>query len=1024
MAITYRTSAAGGGTSGTTDRSVTITTVADDLLVVFVSLSGNTGLASTMTDDQGGTYFLVNSVRWSSSANSMLCYVRNTLVSSGTSTVITCNSGSNTAGELVAVACAGSLRAGYKAIRSGGWQANQASSTTPAPVLNQAALTGNMTIAAVASGDTTTTEPTNWTERQDVNQSTPTTALQVSTRDSGFTGTTITFGASQGAVYASFAVELDGSADVASSLEIGAAAVRQKIFHDPNEGSGTGTLTTFGTDLTVTSVANGTDTLTMPSNDMITTDGPFYLAGSNLPGGTNSTTPYYWIRLTATTGKIATTRALAVAGTAVNLTSDGSGTITLVRTVNTQSTGSSFGVFAANYLWSNATAAPTDNKSNSLTAQAGSPNPYSSFPDSESGVWTKVKGAGGSTHTASKTWGGGIFNSDEPTVGFFEIKGAGAIKAATQAEPSDAATVTSNAVSVTGHSILVLVMFGSGPVGQDHLFTARDGYTFWPEASATADTHSNGYIQCWVGWRRVACGGSYTASVSGVNNESGMMWLLGFEDEALSELKPDPAAGVANGVDPTLTPGSVVLAPAPAAATATAVDPGLTTPAGAMEPAPAAAAGTAVDPTLTPGGVTLAPLAADGAGTAVDPTLTPGAAPITALPADATGTAVDPALAAGAVSVAPLPAAATATAVDPALSSVVTITADPASGAANGVDPVLSAGGVSVEPLPAASAGTAVDPTLTAGAVALEPAAASAAATAVDPSLDSPTGLAPDPAAAAATGVDPTLSPGTVALSPDPSAGAATAVDPVLAAGAVSITADAASSAATAVDPSLAAGGVNIAPDPASSAGTAVDPTLSAGGVTAAPDPAAANATAVDPALVSGGVMVPDPAAGQATAVDPTLAPGAVTVAPLPASAAADGVDPVFAAGSVLLSTDAAAATATAVDPALVAGAFGLAPDPADAAATAVDPTLTPGSAALAPAPASAAATAVDPVVANISGPDPFLVTRVWLATTRMAADVRTSSLSVTVAGERAVSLQTPRIITEGRVPFVAYLAA
>jgi hypothetical protein len=77
--------------------------------------------------------------------------------------------------------------------------------------LSQAALTGNPTLAAVASGDTTTTPPASWTERQDASQSTPTTALEVCTRDSGFTGTTITFGATQSTVYASMAIELDSS---------------------------------------------------------------------------------------------------------------------------------------------------------------------------------------------------------------------------------------------------------------------------------------------------------------------------------------------------------------------------------------------------------------------------------------------------------------------------------------------------------------------------------------------------------------------------------------------------------------------------------------------------------------------------------------------------------------------------------------------------------------------------------------------------------------------------------------------
>lgn len=225
MAATYRTSAAGGGTSGTGNRTCTITPAVGDLLVVFVSASGNTNVSPTCSDDNGsGTYDRILSGLWSSSANSFSCFVRTALMVNTTSTVVTVATGSNTAAEIVVVAMSGMVKTGSGAVRSSGKQENQAASTTPAPALNQNALTTNPTLAAVASGDTTTSPNASWTERQDVSQATPTTALEVCTRDSGFTSTTITFGATQSTVFGSMAIELNGDNEGASAITITGAS--------------------------------------------------------------------------------------------------------------------------------------------------------------------------------------------------------------------------------------------------------------------------------------------------------------------------------------------------------------------------------------------------------------------------------------------------------------------------------------------------------------------------------------------------------------------------------------------------------------------------------------------------------------------------------------------------------------------------------------------------------------------------------------------------------------------------------
>jgi hypothetical protein len=225
MAASLRTSSVGGATSGTSDRTVAITPAVGDLLLVYCFVSTNTNDAPTCSDNNGaGTYTRVDvaNVVISTVNHRLSVFVRDALMANTTATTITVATGSNTSGALVCCAVAGMTRTGADAVRSKGIQNNQAAGT-PAPVLNQAALTGNMTVVACASADTTTTPPTNWAEAQDTSQSTPTVALEVATRASGFTGTTITFGAAASTTFASHALELDGSAVLTRSTLLAAA---------------------------------------------------------------------------------------------------------------------------------------------------------------------------------------------------------------------------------------------------------------------------------------------------------------------------------------------------------------------------------------------------------------------------------------------------------------------------------------------------------------------------------------------------------------------------------------------------------------------------------------------------------------------------------------------------------------------------------------------------------------------------------------------------------------------------------
>lgn len=206
---TIVSSAAGGGTSGTTDRTASITPSTSELIVAYASISDNTQASPVMTDNRGGTYTLVAQARWGS--NNSVVYVRNTLTTTRSSHTVKLDTDTNTAAEIVLVNIAGMSRTGAAAVKQVGSVADQTASTTPAISFPAPTLTTNIVIGGVASGDTTTTPPSGWTEQRDASQATPTTALEVTTKASGYTSSTVTWGAAQSTTYAAIGIELDAS---------------------------------------------------------------------------------------------------------------------------------------------------------------------------------------------------------------------------------------------------------------------------------------------------------------------------------------------------------------------------------------------------------------------------------------------------------------------------------------------------------------------------------------------------------------------------------------------------------------------------------------------------------------------------------------------------------------------------------------------------------------------------------------------------------------------------------------------
>jgi len=199
-----------------------ITPSVGNLLVVVEGYSGGTRSSSTpVTDNQGGTYTKLAQAEQASGARSASIWVRDTLVSSAVSHTITQGDppGSDTGGGFQVQEWSGFTVGGSVVLVQSAQQDSQAALGTPAPTFPQAADTANPTIGQVQNASTvaTVTEPTGWTERVDTGYNTPAHGLETVTRDSGFTGTTVTWGGTSPTAFCDIIVELANNAASAIS---------------------------------------------------------------------------------------------------------------------------------------------------------------------------------------------------------------------------------------------------------------------------------------------------------------------------------------------------------------------------------------------------------------------------------------------------------------------------------------------------------------------------------------------------------------------------------------------------------------------------------------------------------------------------------------------------------------------------------------------------------------------------------------------------------------------------------------
>src|SRR5215207_1742363 len=206
------------GTNFTTqagNKTVIATPAVGDLIVVIASSTGIAGGTTAVTDDQGGTYTLVDSDRTGFSTTGVLnIFVRDTLVGSAVSTTYTAAQAASTGGGLTVLRVSGMTKTGATAVRGSGGQSTGTAGTTPAPVLSATPLTGNPIISAASSGNNPgqpATQRTGYASHAAVGFGTPTAGLRVTSLDSGETSATLTWASTSSTAFASIAVELDTS---------------------------------------------------------------------------------------------------------------------------------------------------------------------------------------------------------------------------------------------------------------------------------------------------------------------------------------------------------------------------------------------------------------------------------------------------------------------------------------------------------------------------------------------------------------------------------------------------------------------------------------------------------------------------------------------------------------------------------------------------------------------------------------------------------------------------------------------
>lgn len=208
MAVCTHAVATASTSNVTSYASGSFTPAAGDLLVAFVFATG-TAATGTMTDSQSLGFTKYNS--WPVSSSTIYVFVANALAAASSMTVTFDCTGDAATGAIIFVTrVSGMSKLATAAVVQAGTNSGT-SGVTPSATFSAAADTTNPTIAYITnlSNPAGMTAPTNWAEQADTGYATPTTGAEYGTRDSGFTGTVITWGGNSATAWGTVTIELN-----------------------------------------------------------------------------------------------------------------------------------------------------------------------------------------------------------------------------------------------------------------------------------------------------------------------------------------------------------------------------------------------------------------------------------------------------------------------------------------------------------------------------------------------------------------------------------------------------------------------------------------------------------------------------------------------------------------------------------------------------------------------------------------------------------------------------------------------
>jgi hypothetical protein len=212
-------------TNVTSYAGTAFTPAANELCVAFVTVtasridSGN-GRAA-LSDTQNLGWVLVDFALKATSADSCYVFVASKLAAnSATTPTFDCTGDAGTGATIQVFGISGMTRTGIDAVRQTAKQSNGAAAATPAPVFASACLTGNVVAGIVNNAGTAgsvETPPAGWTEGDDTGYITPSTGAEYAFINSGFTGTTVTWGAASATAFCALVIEFDTTTATSST---------------------------------------------------------------------------------------------------------------------------------------------------------------------------------------------------------------------------------------------------------------------------------------------------------------------------------------------------------------------------------------------------------------------------------------------------------------------------------------------------------------------------------------------------------------------------------------------------------------------------------------------------------------------------------------------------------------------------------------------------------------------------------------------------------------------------------------